>query len=110
MMLAGWIPQLPQTTLEWIIVFLGIAGSIMVIYSQFLTALNRRDLVRAIGSFSVFVYSYWLGDYIFILLTLGFFLASSIEFIEIYLGFHRSEEAQVKKYKEINKQHRQQDG
>lgn len=106
MLLEGWIPQLPTTNLEWFIIFLGVAGAVLVIYSQFLTALNRRDLVRAVGSFSVFVYAYWLGDYIFILLSLGFFLASTIEFIEIYLGFHRSEETQVKKYKEINKKYR----
>ncbi len=105
MLLENFLPQLPQTNLEWFIVLLGIVGSIMVIYSQFLSALNRRDLVRAVGSFSVFVYAYWLGDYIFILLSLGFFIATTIEFIEIYLGYHRSEEPQVKSYKEVNKKY-----
>ncbi|MFB6225838.1 MAG: hypothetical protein ABEJ02_00625 [Candidatus Paceibacteria bacterium] len=103
MLLEQLLPQLPQTNLEWFIVLSGAVGSIMVIYSQFLSALNRRDLVRAVGSFAAFVYAYWTGDYIFILLTLGFFIASTVEFIEIYLGYHRSEETQVKKYKEVNK-------
>jgi hypothetical protein len=50
---------------------------------------NRRDLIRMIGALGLFVYSISILNLIFLVVFFGIFIASLVEFIEIYLGYHK---------------------
>ena len=97
------LPQLPNTWSGIFFMLSGTIGAIAVIYSQFIEALNRRDLVRMIGAFGLFAYAISEYNPVFMFASFGIFAAATIEFIEIYTGFHRSKETKVQEYKNIHK-------
>lgn len=78
-----------------------ILGAVLVIYSQFVEAEFRRDLIRAIGAAGVLVYALFIWNKIFILLSAGIFLAAAIEFIEIYFGLHKHKHTDIEQYKKM---------
>jgi len=85
------------------IFIIAVLGVIMLIYSQFVEVENRRDLIRMIGAMGLLVYSLSLLNLIFIIASFGIFIASLIEFIEIYLGYHHHTRKDVEVYKYIGK-------
>ncbi len=101
MLLESFLPQLPSSNLELTIYIVGALGVILLIYSQFVEAENRRDLVRMVGAAGLEVYSLYILDPLFIITAGGIFLASLIEFIEIYLGLHQHTHEEIKKYKDL---------
>lgn len=103
MLLESFLPHLPNNSLEMIIFVVAILGVVMLIYSQFIEAENRRDLVRMIGAMGILVYSLYILNLIFVILALGIFIASLVEFIEIFLGYHHHTRKDVKIYKYIGK-------
>ena len=93
--------SLPNSPLEWIVILTGILGMILIIYSQLLESLRRKDLIRLIGSTCLLVYAIWDNiNIIFILTFAGIAITSLIEFIEIYIGMHRTHDHDALKYKQ----------
>jgi hypothetical protein len=81
-----------------------ILGMILLIYSQFLESLRRKDLVRMIGAACLFIYAIWDNmNIIFMLTFAGIFVSSFIEFIEIYIGIHREKDTDAIRYKQVKK-------
>ncbi|HAZ29005.1 MAG TPA: hypothetical protein DCY48_04510 [Candidatus Magasanikbacteria bacterium] len=74
----------------------GVLGSILLMYSQFVEAENRRDLIRMVGAAALAVYAISIGNILFIITTTGIFFAALIEFVEIYLGIHTHFPAEMK--------------
>ncbi len=103
MLLESIFPTLPASNLELTIVVVAMLGTILLIYSQFIEAENRRDIVRMIGSFAVFTYALYIMNVIFIILTFGIFIACLVEFVEIYAGYHKHTREDVEIYKHIGK-------
>ena len=97
MLLESLFPHLP-TGRDLMFIIVGILGAIMLIYSQFIEAENRRDLIRAVGALSLFVYAVSIWNLVFMAAMMGFFLAALTEFIEIYLGFHKHTPGDIKEY------------
>lgn len=65
-----------------------VLGVILVVYSQFVEAEHRRDLIRLVGAAATLIYALSIGNWIFIALAGGIGLAALIEFIEIAAGRH----------------------
>lgn len=84
-----------------IIQIIAVLGVILVIYSQFVEAENRRDLIRMVGSAAVLGYAIVIKDWIFIVAFGGIFIAALVEFIEIYLGVHKHKEVDIDRYKKM---------
>lgn len=103
MLLETIVPTLPTTNTELLIYLAGILGAIILIYSQFVEAENRRDLIRMIGALGLFCYSLYIMNIIFILATFGIFVAALVEFIEIYLGYHKHSQKDIDIYKKIGR-------
>jgi len=103
MLFESIIPQLPSSLIETFIYISGILGAILMIYSQFVEAENRRDLIRMVGALGMLCYSLFDLNLIFILMTFGVFVAALVEFIEIYVGYHKHTKSQVEIYKHIGK-------
>lgn len=97
------IPTLPTDRLSTAIIVVGVMGGILLVYSQFIEAENRRDLMRMIASLAMLSYAIWIMNLIFILTMVGIFAASFIEFIEIYAGYHQHTRKDVDIYKHIGK-------
>lgn len=93
--------ELPQLFPDLIITIVAILGAILVIYSQFVEAEFRRDLIRAVGALGVLVYAIFIMNKIFIFLSGGIFIAAVIEFIEIYFGLHKHKNTDITQYKKM---------
>ena len=89
MLFNSLIPQLPSNPIAIAIFISSLIGVILLLYSQFVETENHRDLIRMIGAFGLFVYSLSILNLVFIIASLGIFIAALVEFIEIYLGYHR---------------------
>lgn len=74
--------------IDTLVLITAILGVVLVIYSQFVERENRRDLIRMVGAFGVFVYALFILNPLFIALTAGIFLAALVELIEILTGRH----------------------
>ena len=94
------ISLLPDIALNWDFVFTvcGILGVVMVTYSQFVEAENRRDFIRIIGAAALLVYALSILNLIFIAASVGIFFAALIEAIEIYFGLHHHTPDNVREY------------
>ena len=103
MFLQTLLPHLPSTQLDIAIFVIACLGVVMLIYSQFVEGENRRDLIRMIGAMGVFVYSLSILNLIFIILSFGIFIASLVEFIEIFTGYHKHLRQGDEIYKYIGK-------
>lgn len=97
------LPGLPWDTTVTVINMVAMAGATLHIYGVFLEKEKRRDLVFIVGGVCLFIYSLWIRNKIFALAMGGFALASTIEFIEIYLGHHRHNKQLVEDFKHPNK-------
>lgn len=76
-------------TLPAMIRIVAVLGVILVVYSQFVEAEHRRDLIRMVGAAAVLVYALSIENWIFIALAGGIGLAAFIEFVEIKTGRHK---------------------
>lgn len=103
MLLETLIPNLPTDRLGIFIVVVGILGGILLIYSQFVEAENRRDLIRMIGSLGMLSYALSIPNFLFAATMGAIFLACLIEFIEIYAGWHKHTRSDVEIYEHIGK-------
>jgi hypothetical protein len=104
MFLESLIPTIPTGPLEIAIFAVSILGMILLIYSQFLESLRRKDLVRMIGALCLFIYAIWDNTNIIFMLTFaGLFISSLIEFVEIYMGIHREKDHDAITYKKESK-------
>lgn len=100
MLLESIFPTLPQDNMTVVMIVIGLAGAALITYSQFLEALKRRDLVRLVGAFALFLYALWdNANIIFMLAMAGLFSASLIEFLEILAGIHRERDTDSVTYK-----------
>ena len=101
MFLESLIPLIPANNIELAIFATSILGMILMIYSQILESLKRKDLVRMIGAGCLFIYAMWDNmNTIFMITFAGIFITSLIEFIEIYMGVHRTHDHDAIKYKQ----------
>ena len=98
MLLERSLPYLPATPTELLVMVTAFIGAALVIYSQFIEAEHRRDLIRLIGAGGLLVYSLSIWNLIFIITSAGIFIAALIEFIEIYLGVHKHTREDIRKY------------
>ena len=57
----------PTCTGQWYMYLFGILGAVLLIYSQFVEAENRRDLIRLLGAGGLFVYAYFIQNMIFLI-------------------------------------------
>lgn len=103
MLLSNIFPNLPTSPIDQLTLIVGILGGILVVYSQFVEAEHRRDLIRLIGALSLAVYTITTGNLIFLLTTVGIALAALTEFIEIYLGIHKHSREDIRAYFKIRK-------
>lgn len=74
---------------EWFLFLSGALGAILLIYSQFIEAENRRDIIRMLGAGGLFVYAFFIEDIIFMIAAGGIGIAALIEWIEIMTGVHK---------------------
>lgn len=92
-------PHLPTNTTETIVFVVGCLGGILLPYAVFLEKERRQDLIMAIGAACLLVYSVYQGNIIFSISMAGLFLASLVEFGEIYFGLHKHSPEDLKRYK-----------
>jgi len=74
----------------------GILGGLLLAYSQFVEMEHRRDLIRILGAGGLFVYSYYIGNTIFMLTSGAIGLSALVEFVEILVGVHKHPNPSVK--------------
>jgi hypothetical protein len=97
MLLENILPNLPSTNIEYFMFILGLAGTFLLVYGIFLETEKRQDIIFMLGSFALFIYALFIMSPIFSLAMLGFFVASSIEFIEIFIVIHQHKKYDLKK-------------
>lgn len=95
------LTELPPLFPDMVIMIVAFLGAVLVIYSQFVEAEFRRDLIRAVGALAVFVYAAFISNSLFMLLSAGIFMAALVEFIEIYLGIHKHKNTDIERYKKF---------
>ncbi|MFH1286736.1 MAG: hypothetical protein ABII02_03210 [Candidatus Magasanikbacteria bacterium] len=98
MLLEGIFPILPTGKAELFLFLCGALGAIMLIYSQFVEAENRRDIIRILGSLGLLFYAIYIENLIFIIVSAGIGIAAFVEFIEILLGYHKHTPHEIKEY------------
>jgi hypothetical protein len=98
MLLESIFPTIPGTPAEIFFFISGILGVVLVVYSQFVEAEHRRDLIRLLGAGGLLAYSLFVWNIIFIILSAGIGIAALVEFVEIYLGYHKHTPHEIKEY------------
>jgi len=101
MLLQNLIPNLPLNFSELWIYLVAILGAIMVTYAIFLEIERRQDLVFLVGAYCLFIYALYINNAIFAIAMFGLFAASTVEFIEIYVGLHKHSPEDLKRYKNM---------
>ncbi len=101
MLLEKYLPNLPITTTEALVYIVAIIGALLLAYSVFLEQERRQDLVKLIGASCLLVYALFISNIIFIIAMGGLAIASLIEIVEIYMGLHKHDKQDLKKYKKI---------
>lgn len=96
-----FIPDFNGNIPEIMIHFVAIIGIILLPYSVFLEQVNRKDLVKLIGSSCLLAYAIYQGQTVFAIAMAGVALASLVEFTEILLGLHKNSPDELKKYKKM---------
>ena len=99
MLLQSILPQLPTSLIEIIVFVVGCLGGILLPYAVFIEKERRQDLIMAVGAACLLVYGLFTGNPIFSIAMAGLFVASMVEFIEIYRGLHRHSPEDLKRYK-----------
>ena len=101
MLLNSLIPTLPASTAEIILYVAAYLSAIMVIYSIFVEAEHRRDLIRVVAGSALLIYAWYVENLVFMITFGGIALASAVEFAEIYLGLHHHSRADLEQYKKL---------
>jgi len=101
MLLEKLIPFIPLSLSQLSFDIVGGLGAVLIVYGIFLELERRQDLVFAVGAYCLFVYALYIGSNLFAVAMLGFFLASAVEFIEIYVGLHKHSPEDLKRYKRM---------
>ena len=101
MLLENLIPYLPFTLSQLAFDIIGGLGAVLIVYGVFLELERRQDLVFAVGAYCLFIYALYIGSKIFAIAMFGFFLASIVEFVEIYVGLHKHSPEDLKRYKNL---------
>lgn len=99
MLLQSLLPQLPSSLEETVIFVVGALGVVLLPYAVFIEKERRQDLLMAVGAACLLVYSIYRNDVIASLAFAALFLASLVEFGQIYLGLHRHSPEDLKRYK-----------
>ncbi len=99
MLLETTFPYLPSTLAETIIVVVACLGAFLICYAVFVEKERRQDLMMTIGAACLFVYALYIQSAIFMIAMGGLFIATFIEFFEIYIGMHKHSPDDLKKYK-----------
>ena len=86
---------------EVIVFVVGAIGAVLLAYAVFVETEHRSDLIRVIGAGSLCVYALYIGNLLFSVAMGGVFLASLVEFIEIYLGLHIHSKEDLERYKKM---------
>jgi len=98
MLLESIFPQLPNSGAELFLFISGALGAVLVVYSQFVEAEHRRDLIRILGAMGLLAYSLFIWNILFIIVSVGIGIAALVEFIEIYSGYHKHTPHEIKEY------------
>lgn len=101
MLIESIIPYLPLSLSQLAFYIIGGLGAVMLVYGIFLELERRQDLIFAVGAYCLFIYALYIGSRLFAVAMLGFFLASCVEFIEIYVGLHKHSPEDLKRYKRM---------
>lgn len=100
-MLLNWcIPEVPCTSVALMYIVAAL-GAVMLVYGVFLEEERRQDLVTMIGAMALFVYALYIGNKLFMIAMGGLAVASLVEFVEIYIGLHKHNKEDLKRYKEL---------
>ena len=94
-------PNLPLSLGQLSFLLLGAIGAVMITYAVFLEIERRQDLVLAIGAYCLFIYALYIGSGLFAIAMIGLFIASVVEFVEIYIGLHKHSPEDLKRYKNM---------
>lgn len=88
MLLDSLFPNLP-TSLPVILTYIsGMLGTILLVYSVFVEAEYRSDIMRCIGALGLIIYTVFIGNLFLTITFAAFGIASLIEAIEIRAGLH----------------------
>lgn len=102
MLLESLLPNIPTTPINIIVIIVAILGAILLSYGVFLEQERRQDLVKLVGATCLCVYAIYIENAIFIIAMGGLALASAVEFTEIFLGLHKHNKEDLKKYKKLH--------
>lgn len=100
--LSNIFATLPQPLFNVTLYIIAILGAVLITYAVFLEREKLQDAVFVIGSACLLVYALWVGSLVFVIAMGGLFLASLVEMIEIYLGFHKDIGEKQKDNKKIS--------
>ncbi len=101
MLLESTFPTLPSSLAEIIIIIVACLGAFLISYAVFVEKERRQDLMMTIGAACLAVYAISIQNIIFMIAMGGFFIATLIEFFEIYIGLHKHSPDDLKKYKSM---------
>ena len=91
----------PFDTIELLVYVVAFLGCVLITYGVFLEMERRQDLVFLVGAGCLFVYALYVNNFIFMIAMGGLFLATMVEFIEIYIGLHKHSPEDLKRYKNM---------
>ncbi len=101
MFLENILPILPFNLVEAMIYVVAGLGCVLIAYAVFLELERRQDLVFMVGAGCLFVYALYVQNIIFMIAMAGLFLATLVEFTEIYIGLHKHSPEDLKRYKDM---------
>ena len=64
-------------------ILFGIVGLLLISYALWVRNEKQQDLIYVIGGLALLIYSWWIGDVIFIILQIIFIISSALELIKI---------------------------
>lgn len=98
MLLENFLPTLPDSPIITAILVVAWLSVVLMIYSIFVEAEHRRDLIRIVAGSGLLAYGIVQQDLLVLVLGAGIGIASLIEFIEIMLGYHKHTPHEIKEY------------
>ncbi len=100
-MLLNWcVSEVPCTSVALMYIVAAL-GAVMLVYGVFLEQERRQDLVTMISALALFVYALYIDNKMFMIAMGGLAVASLVEFVEIYVGLHKHNKEDLKRYKEL---------
>jgi lipid-A-disaccharide synthase-like uncharacterized protein len=87
-----------MTTVDLVVHVVAILGAVLLMYSVFLEAERRQDLVFLLAGACLLAYAIWLHNTILIIAFAGFMAASLFELVEILVGIHKHGPAMAEKF------------